>query len=152
MRNTPLRNAAIANLETRWIEPAAALERLAGDVGWTKAHFEKELSLAMSRFYVVARDAELLGYGGFWKIEEEAQITNLVIAPSERRQGLGQRLLGFLLERAAVEGCTRCRLEVRDNNDAALRLYKKAGFERVGFRPGAYERPFGDAILMEKLL
>jgi len=82
----------------------------------------------------------------------EAQVTNLVIDPSHRRQGKGERLLSFLLEQARAEGCLRCTLDVRAANIAAQQLYGKAGFQMVGRRPGVYTAPMDDALLMEKCL
>ena len=39
-------------------------------------------------------------------------------------------------------------LEVRKENDHAISLYEKLGFEKVGERPGYYSHPTDDAVLM----
>ena len=41
-------------------------------------------------------------------------------------------------------------LEVRASNSAAIALYQKHGFERVGERKNYYEAPKEDAILMTR--
>ena len=130
----------------------AAIEERAGDVRWSRAQFEKELTLPFSRFYVLLRDNEVVGYGGFWKVNGEAQITNLVIDPTCRRQGWGRELLFSLLNQARQEGCTRVTLEVRIGNEAALGLYQNLGFVATSRRPQAYSTPTEDALLMEKEL
>ncbi|MFA5975768.1 MAG: ribosomal protein S18-alanine N-acetyltransferase [Elusimicrobiota bacterium] len=142
----------IKRFDGSWLESVAALENRAGDVRWSRAQFEKELSLPMSRFFVMTQDHALLGYGGYWKVGLEAQIINLVIEPKDRRQGSGERLLRFLLEQARSEACQRCSLDVRASNHAALSLYGKVGFQKVGQRPRFYEAPMEDAVLMEKVL
>jgi ribosomal-protein-alanine N-acetyltransferase len=39
-------------------------------------------------------------------------------------------------------------LEVRERNAAAINMYKEAGFTEAGRRPGYYNCPVEDAILM----
>ena len=39
-------------------------------------------------------------------------------------------------------------LEVRVSNTAARSLYAKKGFSDVGIRPGYYEKPREDAVIM----
>jgi ribosomal-protein-alanine N-acetyltransferase len=49
----------------------------------------------------------------------------------------------------AFEGGARsAHLEVRPSNEAALRLYRSAGFEEVLRRPGYYREPAEDALVM----
>jgi [ribosomal protein S18]-alanine N-acetyltransferase len=134
------------------LDPVAAIEQHSGDVGWTRGQFEKELTLPMSRFFVLQQGGNILGYGGFWKVNDEAQIINLVISHSERRKGKGLLLLKHLLDQALAEGCTQMTLEVRSKNKAALSLYQKAGFTEQTRRPKAYRQPEDDAVLMEKIL
>ena len=40
-------------------------------------------------------------------------------------------------------------LEVRKSNEQAIGLYKKTGFEEIGLRPGFYEMPREDGIVMK---
>lgn len=141
----------IVPLAPEFVDPLAELEKAAGDAGWSRAQFEKELSLEMSRFFVVMMDNQVSGYGGYWKVDDEAQITNLVIEPARRRKGLGRKLLSHLMENARHEKCRRSTLEVRAGNRGALALYQQAGFTTVGRRPGVYEGPVEDAVLMEKI-
>ncbi len=141
-----------APLSPETIDPVATLEMEAGDVRWSRAHFEKELSLPLSRFFVLQLAGNILGYGGYWKVGNEAQFTNLVVSPRERRQGRGLLLVEKLLADARSEGCHVVTLEVRSRNEAALALYRKAGFSLQGRRPKAYTDPTDDALLMEKHL
>ena len=134
------------------IERVATLESLAGDAHWSRAQFEKELHLLMSRFFVLRMGPDILGYGGYWKVGEEAQVTNLAIDPHYRQSGRGHDLLTSLLERAREEGCRFATLEVRSGNSAAQALYRKAGFLTQGRRPHAYTEPVEDALLMTKKL
>jgi [ribosomal protein S18]-alanine N-acetyltransferase len=145
-------NAQVQPFTPRQIDAVLNLENRAGDTHWTRGGFERELTLSFSRFYVLTHGEQILGYGGFWKVEGEAQITNLAIDPSVRRQGWGKHLLFHLLQQARQEGCTRVTLEVRIGNEAALGLYHNLGFVATSRRPHAYSRPAEDALLMEKEL
>lgn len=142
----------IVPLAPQHLEQVADLEAQAGDVQWTRGQFERELSIPFSRFWVLEEEDQVIGYGGFWKVVDEAQISNLVISLQRRRQGLGSRLLKHFLAEAQREGCIRSTLEVRIGNKAARFLYEQAGFVQVGLRPTFYSSPIEDAVIMEKRL
>ena len=74
----------------------------------------------------------------------EHEILNLAVDPAERRKGLARALLRDALARAKGAWF----LEVRASNDAAIRLYESAGFQRAGLRPNYYENSPEDAIVM----
>ena len=66
-------------------------------------------------------------------------------------RGIGRVLLDALTEHAREVGATSVLLEVRVDNEPALRLYDRAGFEKLGLRRGYYPAPHGkreDAIVM----
>ena len=130
------------------LDQVSDLENVAGDTRWSRTQFEKEMQLPMSRFFVLRQGSNILGYGGYWKVGEEAQITNLAIHPQYRQAGRGHDLLSALLDRAREEGCRVATLEVRSGNQAAQALYRKAGFSTQGHRPKIYNDPVEDALLM----
>ena len=41
-------------------------------------------------------------------------------------------------------------LEVRASNEAARGLYEKYGFQQAGLRPGYYQHPREDAVIMTR--
>jgi len=144
----------IEPLEADHLDPVAAIEAKDGDAHWSRAQFEKELSGEFRRFFVVldSDPPEILGYGGYWKAGPEAQITNLVVRHESRCQGIGKRLLEFILDCARGEECVTCTLEVRAANRHAQSLYRSLGFEVKGTREKIYHNPEEDAVLMEKKL
>lgn len=77
--------------------------------------------------------------------ERESEILNLAVAPEYRRRGIGRQLLRTLL--ASHPGSVF--LEVRASNAAACAFYQSAGFEPVGRRPGYYDSPLEDAVVMK---
>ena len=61
----------------------------------------------------------------------EAAIRWFVLSPEVRGRGLGRRLLGEMLARAAGAGYARVRLETFSELEAAAHLYRDHGFELV---------------------
>ena len=131
------------------LDAVATIESEDGDVRWTRQNFEKELKGEFMRFFLAVEPPEILGYGGYWVAESEAQITNLVVRKEFRCKGIGRRLVEFILDCARSEECKTCTLEVRKSNAHAQSLYRSLGFEAKGTRPKLYKDPEEDAVLME---
>ena len=134
------------------LDAVTAIEEADGDVHWTRESFAKELSGEFVRFFIAVEPPGILGYAGYWKADTEAQITNLVVRKENRCQGIGKRLVEFILDCARSEMCKTCTLEVRKSNAHAQSLYRALGFEAKGQRPKIYKDPEDDAVLMEKKL
>lgn len=104
---------------------------------WSVGLFEDELA-AEGRIYLVAEDADLVGFGGVMLIGDEAHVTNLLVDPSRRREGVGRALMIALTKAAVEAGARHLTLEVRQSNEAAKRLYGGLGLSPVGVRPDYY--------------
>ena len=59
-------------------------------------------------------------------------ILTVDIAPAYRRKGIAQKLLHEVETIFREKGIKECRLEVREDNVAALNLYQKLGYKKVG--------------------
>lgn len=67
-----------------------------------------------------------------------AWVTDLVVAPGWRRQGVASALLGFAQEWAAERGGRRLFLEMQSKNYPAIRLAQKHGYEFCGYNDHYY--------------
>jgi len=134
------------------LDVVTEIEARDGDVHWTRKNFADELKGEFMRFFLAKEPPDILGYGGYWKADTEAQITNVVVRRESRCQGVGRRLVEFILDCARSEACTTCTLEVRQSNAHAQSLYKSLGFEVKGSRKKIFQNPEEDAVLMEKKL
>jgi ribosomal-protein-alanine acetyltransferase len=68
-------------------------------------------------------------------VEEESLIGHILtldISPMHRQKGIAQRLLLEIEKIFKGKGVKECRLEVREDNVAAINLYRKLGYEKVG--------------------
>lgn len=76
-------------------------------------------------------------------LADEWTIMNIGVAKKAQRQGLAERLVGHVCALAAGKGA-QLFLEVRENNEAARKLYSKLGFVEIGRRKNYYPS-FDDA-------
>jgi ribosomal protein S18 acetylase RimI-like enzyme len=61
-------------------------------------------------------------------------LIGLSVIPAERRQGVGSRLVGAVVDEARQEACERVTLWVSTGNSAARRLFASVGFRSTGRR------------------
>lgn len=61
-------------------------------------------------------------------------LVSMWVDPAARGRGVGRRLVEAVVEWAREQGARAVHLWVADGNDAALALYRKAGFEPTGDR------------------
>jgi ribosomal-protein-alanine N-acetyltransferase len=99
---------------------------------------------------VAENEGEIIGYGGMWLILDEAHITNVAVRVSSRGNGVGEKLVHFLIDEASKSGARSMTLEVREGNIAARSLYEKMGFFVEGIRPKYYQDNKEDALIMWK--
>ncbi len=116
--------------------------------GWGDGEFHSLLT-QRNVFGFVARQTS-----GFFKVPlsgfvlsreaaGEAEILTIAVSQKIGRSGLGWRLMQAAMREAGTRGASSLFLEVDDGNVAALGLYRKLGFEKVGERPSYYVAPDG---------
>jgi ribosomal-protein-alanine N-acetyltransferase len=79
-------------------------------------------------------------------VVDEAEILTLAVDPASRRTGIGAALLAKAIDLAAANGALALFLEVAVDNQAALGLYDRHGFAKVGRRRAYYTHADGQAI------
>jgi ribosomal-protein-alanine acetyltransferase len=77
-------------------------------------------------------------------------ILTVDIAPAYRRKGIAQKLLHEIETIFREKGIKECRLEVREDNVAALNLYQKLGYKKVGKLEKYYGKAHG--LYLQKIL
>ncbi len=131
------------------IPAVAALERESFSEPWSEKGFEDALPGRQNIFLAaVGKEGMIAGYIGLYGSFDEGEITNVAVAGEFRGQGVGFLLVERMKELASLQGIRQIFLEVRVSNEAARRLYGKAGFEACGLRKNFYREPVEDAILM----
>lgn len=123
------------------------IERECFSMPWSLDSFKSAFSSEFSKFLAAECDGEIAGYITANDIFGDIEVYNIAVDKKFRRKGIASLLLGELEK----EGFERIDLEVRESNFAAVKLYKKCGFEQVGTRKDFYEQPTEDAVLMTKM-
>ena len=136
------------SLSEEHLDAILEIEELSFATPWSGLAFVYEMESPHSVFEVMILKGRLIGYGGYWRIIDEAHISNIAIHPDHRRKGLGRKLLIRLLGRAVETGAAKATLEVRPSNEAALKLYDSFGFTTVAVRQNYYSDEGEDALIM----
>lgn len=77
------------------------------------------------------------------------EMKRLYVRPEYRKFGIGEELVKKLLEEAKEKGCRKMVLDTLERLQAAIRLYKKYGFENTS---AYYINPLPNAVYMDKWL
>ena len=117
---------------------------------WSLAALADELRRPHVDALGVVRGGGLAGFVLWSRVADEGELRRIAVAAAHRRRGVGQALLTVALERMELAGARRCFLEVRAGNEAAIGLYRRAGFRRAGIRRAYYRRPVEDALVFVK--
>jgi ribosomal-protein-alanine N-acetyltransferase len=117
---------------------------------WSEDSFYNEMNNQVGRYYALINTdlPKLIGYLGFWIIQDEAHITTVAVKPEYRGNSLGELMLVQGLERCLSNSIHWVTLEVRASNYNAQNLYYKYGFSSVGIRPKYYQDNQEDALIM----
>ncbi len=82
-------------------------------------------------FAILKKDGKPVACGLGVLEDEHIGIFDVITAPEERRRGFATELLNGILRWAQARGATCAYLQVKMSNEAAWRMYQKAGFENV---------------------
>ncbi|HOP10078.1 MAG TPA: ribosomal protein S18-alanine N-acetyltransferase [Oscillospiraceae bacterium] len=95
-------------------------------------------------------DGAFAGYGAFGYVLDEGYIGNIAVCPAFRRRGVASAILDEFDRKAKVLGLRFLSLEVRARNSAAISLYEKHGYVKMGLRKGFYVKPDDDGLIYTK--
>ncbi|TMC73599.1 MAG: ribosomal-protein-alanine N-acetyltransferase [Chloroflexi bacterium] len=140
------------------------IEREIFSTPWPRNAYYRELASRSSAHYVILRqegpaerppgvvaadfDASIIGYGGMWRMYDEAHVTTIGVRRDLQHRGHGRVLFAGLVQAAYDMGAKWVTLEVRTSNENAMRMYELFGFKVIGRRKGYYTDNGEDAIVM----
>jgi ribosomal-protein-alanine N-acetyltransferase len=143
------------------IEPAgprdaaklAALHGASFHRGWSEAEFEGLLAERNTLTHRLRAGRHLIGFIISRCAADEAEVLSVAVASSWRGRGLSGGLLRHHLGHLAGRGIHKVFLEVEENNQPAVKLYRRAGFRTVGGRKQYYPQVDGtnlNALIMQR--
>jgi ribosomal-protein-alanine N-acetyltransferase len=119
---------------------------------WSEGMFRDEINLKHSQCLVArmwqGEKSMIGGYIIFWIVADEAHLHNLAVKKEFRNQGLAHRFMEVMKEISSQVGLKTQTLEVRESNEAAIKLYRKCGFVVKGRRSLYYSDTKEDALIM----
>ncbi len=136
------------------LEPLRTLEHASFDTDRLSRRRLRHWIQAKNREFLVAEiDGDLVGYGLvlFHGATRLARLYSIAVSTETRGTGLGKQLLLALETAAANRGRLIMRLEVAQDNVAAIQMYKNAGYVAFGTYEDYYE-DHRDALRMQKLI
>lgn len=140
----------IRKMQLSDLDEVCNIEEASFSVPWSRNSFAEALADENNFLLVCEADGHVAGYADTWCVLDEATITNIAVREDLRGKGIGAMLLKTALDMAKERDISAVTLEVRKSNEPAIKLYNCFGFEAVGIRPGYYEKPTEDAIIMWK--
>ena len=122
-----------------------------GEDPWSLAVFASELRAGHHYFGAYTSEGLLIGYAGLSVAgrspDHEASVHTIGVDPAWQGKGVGSALLRTLLA-IADERSAPVFLEVRTDNEQAIRMYEAYGFVRLGLRKRYYQPANADAYTM----
>jgi len=152
--DTSTDDVVYGDLTRRDAARCAELEALlfCGDDPWPEAAFVRELAASHNRYVAARVDGNLVGYAGISRLGRtppfEFEIHTVGVDPAYQRHGIGRAMMDRLLDFAGDDSTVF--LEVRTDNEPALRLYHNLGFVNVGLRRRYYRMSGADAYTMRR--
>lgn len=112
---------------------------------WSEDEFQSLLAqepvLGFAAWQVGNRKAGPAGFVLARLAAGEGEILTIAVARAHRRLGLGRDLMEAVLRELYAERAEALFLEVDENNEPAIALYRRLGFREVARRPAYYDRP-----------
>jgi ribosomal-protein-alanine N-acetyltransferase len=115
----------------RVVWPGRTTEQIAQKIERMTRDVEHSRSLAL----VACHTSGLISYGQVTRWKQGAEIADLFVAETQRRQGIGSHMICQLRAHAAGWGVQYVEIGVAAANTGALRLYERLGFRAVYVRP-----------------
>ena len=118
---------------------------------WNSQDFEAHLAQPSNEAYGLKIGEQLIGFLLMRYAADEAEVLTVAVDPKWQGLSIGERLMMYGFSQSQAQGASRCYLEVKGANRAAIKLYNKLGFTETG-RRAQYYAPSGggDAILMAR--
>ena len=132
-------------------EEAAAVAEMEHQIfpdAWSERGILDTLKNEQTICLTAEKAGRLLGYMFAYTAADEADIARIAVVKESRKQKVGSELMKAFKQIGKARGIRRVLLDVRRSNNTARTFYVKQGFAEDGVRPGFYENPEEDAILM----
>lgn len=100
---------------------------------------ENEYNAHPFTHFLFLEEEEIIGFLCYTKIYERFEIEYIYIEEKYRKKGYAHKMMNYIIAEARKKQAENITLEVSVENQKALTLYQKCGFEIVAVRKGYYK-------------
>lgn len=111
------------------------------NVDYSKNEYSKE--------YVYVIDNKIVGFIIYEYIYDRIELDYIYVLPEYRKNSIASKLMNHMIDFSSKANCLNITLEVNENNQSAINLYKKFGFVVVATRKGYYNGQDGYLMIRE---
>ena len=124
----------------KYLNEIIKIEKSVFEQPWSEVHFRKDLKHKVSYNIVCIENLNCIGYLFGYLIKDEFHLNNIAIDQEYQRQGFASKMLNFIIDDLKNKRINRIMLEVRCDNDSAIKLYDAFGFNKVNIRKDYYKK------------
>ncbi len=137
-------------IETATIKSLDALFQIEEQCFNEEAFTKRQIAYLLTDYNTIALAAKVnADIAGFIIAQVETDetefghIITLNVAPNYRRKNIATKLLQEIESLLKQRGISECRLEVREDNNSAIKLYHKLGYQTIGKLDRYYGKKHG---------
>ncbi|MCI8568061.1 MAG: GNAT family N-acetyltransferase [Bacilli bacterium] len=101
-----------------------------------------------SNYYIYKDCNKIIAFINFDIMYERMELIDIYVIDNYRNKKVATKLMNQMLIDAQINDVKSISLEVRKDNNKAIKMYEKYGFKQVAIRKGYYQGI--DGLLMEK--
>ena len=103
---------------------------------------------AFTKYFIYEEKSNIIGVVNYYDLYERFELSYIEVKEEYRNKKIGSLLIENLIKIAEEKKVKNITLEVNINNEYAIKLYNKYGFNVVAIRKGYYDGV--DGYLMER--
>ncbi len=115
--------------------------------GWSKESLVGDIANTSTQSFAAVYNGRAVAFCSY-QVVDDAELIFVCTHKLYERQGIATRLLTHTITNLPPH-INNIVLEVRSQNEKAVSLYNKLGFEKLGIRKNFYSHPADDAVVME---
>jgi ribosomal-protein-alanine N-acetyltransferase len=147
-----MNDVKVIPFDLSFLEAVVEIEKSSFENPWTREMFLGSVLDKLTSFNVVFGQDTVKGYCIYRKVEQEAEIFKIAVSTSSRRKSYAAKMIENILQDCLSSGVKNIFLEVDKDNNAAINLYTKFGFEMRFVRNNYYKHSSSNALVLRKIL
>lgn len=103
---------------------------------------------SFTKYFIYMENCNIIGFVNYYDLYDRFEIANIYVIPTYRNRGIASSLMEKIIDVGTNNNIDNITLEVREDNENAIKLYDKYNFKKVAVREKYYKGI--DGILMER--